>query len=374
MRVFRTIVVPLLMPSFVSSALLCFIHSVESYAVPAVLGTPVGIDLLATRIALDLQSSPPAYGPASASAMLLMIVAVIGMYGYYRATRVQQRFVTVSGKGVALPAAARGWPVALGVALAWLYVVLAVVLPIGVVAIASFQSYWGQPIFGFTPTLKNYISVFKLPNFEPALQNTLLLAIVGPTVTVFFGFVIAYLNLRRPSFLSRIIDGIAIIPHASPGLVIGLALLWTYLFMPNPIYGTVWILLLALVTRFLPYAGRPIHAALLQLSPELEEASRVSGASPLRTFLFILMPLAAPALISAWLLLYVVFIREISTVVLLITLGTNSLPVLLFNLFTDGWYTQGAALAIIQLLMMAIGWVVLSRFIRPAAGGQINVA
>lgn len=374
MKVARTIVMPLLLPSIISSALLCFIHSVESYAVPAVLGTPVGIDLLATRIAIDLQSSPPAYGPASASAILLTIVAAIGMYGYHRATRVQQRFVTVSGKATARPGAARGWGVVAGVVLAWLYVFLAVILPIGVVVIASFQAYWGQPVIGFTPTWKNYVAVLHLPNFVPAFSNSLLLALLGPTLAVLLGLAVSYFNLRKPSALSRIIDGIAIVPHAVPGLVIGLALLWTYLFLPNPIYGTVWILLLALITRFLPYASRPIHAALLQLSPELEEASRVTGASAVRTFFKVLVPLAAPALISAWLLLYVVFLREISTVVLLVSLDTNSLPILLFNLFTDGWYTQGAALAVMQLLMMGAGWIALSRFIGSAPGRQIHVA
>ena len=184
----------------------------------------------------------------------------------------------------------------------------------------------GLPIFGFEPTLKNYTSVLSQPNFVPAMSNTLFLATVGPTLTVLLGFVICYLNLRRPSALTRLADSIAMIPHAIPGLVIGLALLWTYLFWPVGIYGTVWILLLALVTRFLPYASRPIHAMLLQLSPELEEASRVTGASSARTFWKVLVPLALPALASAWLLLYVVFIREISTVILLYTFGTHSLP------------------------------------------------
>jgi iron(III) transport system permease protein len=302
--------------------------------------------------------------------MLLLVIAVLGMYGYHRATRLHERFITVSGKGIAQPVARRGWQVYLGVTAAWFYVILAVVLPLAVIFLASFQPYWGAPVFGFEPTLANYTNTLGKPSFAPALQNTLVIATVGPTVAVALGFAVSYLNLRRPSPLTRIIDGIAIIPHAVPGLVIGLALLWTYLFWPIGIYGTIWILILALVTRFLPYANRPIHAMLLQLSPELEEASRVVGASQRQTFRRILLPLARPALLSAWLMLYVVFIREISTVILLYTFGTHSLPILVFELFTDGWYTQGAALAVMQLGLMLVGWVILSRFIRPIEGGR----
>jgi iron(III) transport system permease protein len=369
-RVFRSVTLPLLTPSLVSCGLLCFIHSIENYAVPQILGTPVGVNVLATRIAIDIHSAPPSYGTASASAMLLMVVSVLGMVLYYRATRRQERFVTVTGKGVAQPTVRRGWPVYVGVTVAWLYVVLAVVLPIAMIIVSSFQKYWGQPIWDLSLSATNYVAVIEQPKFMPAVRNTLFLATVGPTIAVAIGFSVSYLNLRRPSFLAKVADAIAIIPHAIPGMVIGLALLWTYLFWPIGIYGTVWIMLLALVTRFLPYANRPIQASLMQLSPELEEASRVAGARKSTTFRRVLVPLTTPALLSAWMMLYVVFIREISTVILLFTLGTYSMPIMVFERFSDGWYNQGSALAVMQLGLMLVGWLVVSRFIRPIKGGR----
>jgi iron(III) transport system permease protein len=364
-RVLCTVIIPILLPSLLSCALICAVHSIESYAVPAVLGTSAGIDLLSTRIALDLAMTPPAYGTASASAILLMSVAIFGTIAYSYATRVQQRFITVSGKAANKPQPLRGWRMYLGLGLAWSYIVLSVVLPIGVIVLASFQSYWGQPISKFSPTLDNYKYIFNLPNFVPALKNTLFLSTVGPTLTVALGFVLAYASLRGKTPLRVIIDKIAIIPHAIPGLVIGLALMWTYLFLPVPFYGTIWILLVALITRFTPYANRPLHAMLLQLNPELEEASRTAGAGWWRTFSRILAPLALPSLVSSWLLLYVVFIREISTIILIYTFSTISIPIFLFNIFFEGHYSEGAALTIIQLLLMLFGWVLLSRYIKP---------
>jgi iron(III) transport system permease protein len=151
---------------------------------------------------------------------------------------------------------------------------------------------------------------------------------------------------------------------AFPGIVLGLALLWTYLKLPLPIYGTMWILLLVTITRRLPYASRTSSSVLLQLSPEFEEASQVTGVNWWHTFRRIVWPLAAPGITSAWFLLYILTLRETSSVVLLYSHGTEILPIVLLDLWTEGVFTQVAAMTCLQLLLMFASWALASRLLR----------
>lgn len=363
-RVLRTVVLPIVLPALLASALLEFVSAAESFAVPAVLGTPARIDVLATRIILDLQSVPANYGRASAAAVVLTSIAIIGLLGYQRALRQQRRFVTVTGKA-SRPAAKESGPwVYAGITIVVLYLVLAVFLPVIVLVLTSFQRYYGQPLFPIDLTWQNYIDVVRDGRFERALRNSLIVATIGSAICVAIGVLVAHVAARTTNPLRNVVDAIATIPIAFPGVVLGLALVWTYVRLPLPIYGTLLILILVAVTIRLPYATRFASARLLQLSPDLEEASQVTGAGKARTLGRIVLPLIAPSLAAAFLILFIITIREISTVVLLYGYGTEVLPILLLDLSTEGQFVDVAALTVLMLLLMFAVWGVASRFLR----------
>jgi iron(III) transport system permease protein len=362
--VIRTIVIPLVLPAFLSSVIITFVTACESYAVPAVLGIPARIDVLATRIVIDVQSFPLRYGRASASAVVLTIISLLGMLAYFKALGYQRRFVTITGK-IARPAPkeSRAWSIFAGIFVS-LYIILVVVLPLIVLLVLSFQFFYGQPLFPIRMTLANYVSIFNDTRFVRAFSNSMIMSLVGPFICVLIGFLVSMISVRYSNKFGRIAEIITTGSLAIPGIVLGLALLWVYLRVPIPIYGTLIILILATITRQLPQATRITTSILLQLSPELEEASQVSGSSWFRTFRSILFPLMAPALVSAFLILFIVSIREISSVMLLYGLGTEILPVLMLELWTEGMFVQVAAMAMIQLAIMIFAMSILLRFLR----------
>ena len=356
----RKITLPMCLPAILASGLLVFVLSVEMYTVPGIIGATVGFTTLPWKIFEDSTAIPVHRAHAAAGGCLLLFVTIAGVWLQNRLTHVSSRFVTVGGKGF------QGRPIALGkyswlaVGIIFLYVLLADILPFGALLIASFMRFSASMITPELFTTKHYVAFFTTQNMMAALWNTIFLAVLTGIICVLLGFVISLMDLRRPSPVTKSIAFLSILPVAVPGLVYGLGLLWTYL--QTPLYGTIWILLLAHVAKMLPYGVIVSRSGLLQLHPELEESARMCGATPTRAIASIAAPLVKPTLIAILFFVMLNSIKELSASILLYSSNSHILSVLTWHYMDNGDYQYAAAIGIIQTAIM-IGIVLITRML-----------
>ena len=356
----RKITLPMCLPAILASGLLVFVLSVEMYTVPGIIGATVGFTTLPWKIFEDSTAIPVHRAHAAAGGCLLLFVTIAGVWLQNRLTQVSSRFVTVGGKGF------QGRPIALGkyswlaVGIILLYVLLADILPFGALLIASFMRFSASMITPDLFTTKHYVAFFTTQNMMAALWNTIFLAVLTGIICVLLGFVISLMDLRRPSLVTKSIAFLSILPVAVPGLVYGLGLLWTYI--QTPLYGTIWILLLAHVAKMLPYGVIVSRSGLLQLHPELEESARMCGATPTRAIASITAPLIKPTLIAILFFVMLNSIKELSASILLYSSNSHILSVLTWHYMDNGDYQYAAAIGIIQTAIM-IGIVLITRML-----------
>jgi iron(III) transport system permease protein len=218
-------------------------------------------------------------------------------------------------------------------------------------------------------TLENYEFVLKLPKTTRAVINSIGLSMGSATIVVVMTSIIAWITVRSRVPGRWLLDNLASLPLIFPGIVMGVALIWVYLTLPIPIYGTIWILLVAYVTRYLPYGMRTSSAALLQVHRELEEAAETSGASWGRTFRSIILPLLQPALLAGWIYVVIVSIRELSSSILLWGPGAEVLSVYIFDLWQTGHPQELSALGLMMVVFLLI-LAIVSRTLSQRYGVQ----
>ena len=209
-------------------------------------------------------------------------------------------------------------------------------------------------------TTKHYEQIFTFQNIRDAIWNTIYLAVLCGAICVLVGLVISFMEVRRSSLATRLIAFLGVLPVAVPGLVYGLGLIWAY--VQTPLYGTVWVLLLAYVAKFLPYGILVSRSAIIQVHPDLEEGARMSGASGLTTLRAITMPLLKPTLIAILFFVMLMSIKELSASLLLYTQDSQVLSVLTWHFMDAGNYQFAAAIGMIQTLMM-VALVLVTRWI-----------
>jgi len=231
---------------------------------------------------------------------------------------------------------------------------LSVILPFGTFIAISFFKFWSiHPKMKYL-TLENWQYIlFEYPTTWTAVKNSLFLSIVGAAVAVLISAVIAWVVVRTKAFGKDALDTVATLPVAVPGLILGVAYLWTWIRSPIPIYGTIWILMIAYVSRFIPYSLRSIESTLRQIDKGLEESANISGASWLRTFWSISLPLLKPGLVAGFILMFVTFMRELSCSILLYSSGSEVFSVTMFDLWRDGMFPNLAVIGTLQLIITA---------------------
>jgi iron(III) transport system permease protein len=251
----------------------------------------------------------------------------------------------------------------LAVGLLALYAVLAVGLPFLVLIYASLVRVYSVPSLESLRelTLSNYAFIAEDDLTRTAVFNSATLGVLSATIVVALTAVIAWVTIRTKLPGRGVLDFLAFVPITIPGIVLGIALIWVYFTVPLRIYGTIWILLVAYVTRYLPYGIRGTSAALVQLHRELEEAAAVSGASWWATFRRILLPLLRPALVGTWIYVFIVSLRELGSGVLLYSSQSVVLAVRIFDLRDSGNYTTIAALSVVLIVVLVILVSVLQR-------------
>jgi iron(III) transport system permease protein len=353
--------IKLMIPTIFAVVLLLVVRGIETFEVPAVIGLPAEVKVYASEIFLALRMyQPPDYNLAGAYSTFYLLVASVGVGLYLKATSASEKYATITGKGYRPRTQRLGrWRyVTLSLSLMILFV--GVVLPFLVIALTSVLPIYASPSYKLLSllTLDNYRTVLGLDLFYQALVNNVFVGLVSATVAALLAAVVAWVVVRTKVRGRKLLDVVAFTPMAFPGIVLGLALLWMYLTLPIPIYGTVWILVIAYVTKYIPITLRACHTALLQLHPEMEEASVISGSSWLRTFTRVVLPLILPGVAAGWFYVLALTFKALSLPVLLSHLGTEVLPVVIYGFYESGRFSELSALGVLLiggLSLVALG-------------------
>jgi iron(III) transport system permease protein len=356
LQVFRKITIPLTRPAIVAAVLIMTVRSLESFEVPALLGLQSGIYVFTSRIYFVLRTYPPDLAAAGALAIGLLVLAMIGVAISNIVGRSGRSYQTVTGKGFRpRPIELGKWRPIMGVTIV-LYFLLTVVAPLVVLLYTSLLRFYQAPsrdAFA-SMSLDNYVELLHLKQATTALKNSLLLGVGSATLVMAVMAIAAWVVARSRIPGRQLVDQLAFSPLVIPGLVLGLALSFVYLRSPIPIYGTIFILLIAYVTRFMPYGMRYAVTSMHQISSELEESAQVSGASWWQTFRRVLLPLLTPGILAGWIYILVVSFRELSSSILLYSPGNEVLSILIFEQYENGQFTVLSALGVVMVLTLVI--------------------
>ncbi len=357
LRTLLTVTFPLIAPAIISGMLLSFIIMLGIYGIPAVLGAPANIAVLTTYIFNLTAWSPPLYSTAAAVAIILMIVT--GLLVVLQQNVLSGRsFTTVAGKAFRPRALNLGpWRfVTLGLALAYLFIV--VVLPSAALLVAAFRKFLF--IRGFAGLvdarqygLQHFEHLFANPLTLRSIVNTMEVGVVTALLGGVLAFAIGYTVNRTLAPGRKAVELIATLPVAIPGLVVGVAYLWAWVGLPGGLYGTIWILALAFIARFIPDTVRALSTSLMQIHRELEEAAWVCGRGRLSTIGTIVLPLARPGVIAAMTLLFILAIRELGSSLFLYSSDSMVMAVLLLDYYNQN-INITAAFSVVQTVLLGV--------------------
>jgi iron(III) transport system permease protein len=349
---------PLIMPAIVSGMLLSFIVMLGIYGIPAVLGAPTNISVLTTYIFKLTNWSPPLYNTAAAVAIILM--AVTGVLVFLQHKLLSGRsYTTVAGKAFRprnLDLGPWRW-FTFGIGM--IYLVVVVILPSLALIVAAFRKFMfirdAASLFDMRQySLMHFDSIFDNPltlrSIYNAVEVGIITAVVGGTLAFAIGYTIHRTNVAG----RRSIDVISTLPVAIPGLVVGVAYLWAWIGIPGGLYGTIWILALAFIARFMPDTVKALSTSFLQIHRELEEAAWVCGKGMLGTIRTIVLPLARPGVIASMTLLFVLAIRELGSSLFLYTSNTMVMSVLLLDYYEGGNLGKTAAFSVVQTVLLGV--------------------
>jgi iron(III) transport system permease protein len=350
----------LVTPAMLSVLLITFVRAVESFEVPALVGARAGVFVFTTKIYGALQRLRPQYGMAGAYSLVLLIISIGGVLIYSRLTKAGERFATITGKGYRPRRIDLGFSKYIVCAACLFILTVTAILPVINLVWSSLTPFMAVPSAEMIPQLsfKSYHDLFVFPLAGKALTNSLLLSFASATAIMLLTSFIAWITVKSKLPGRVVLDNLAFLPIAIPGLVLGVSLLVLYLTIPIPIYGTLWLLLIAYLTKYLPYGIRAASASMVQIGRELEEASVASGASWLQTFRKILLPLLMPGFIAGWVYIAIVSLRELSSSILLYTQDSIVLSILVFDMWESGLYNNVSALGVLMVVfLMVITWI-----------------
>jgi iron(III) transport system permease protein len=332
-----------------------------SFEVPLVLGLPARFNVLTTELYGLTSEYPARYDLAATLCAILLVATAVGLY-IQRRFLLRRNYATITGK------AYRPYRLDIGRgrywALSWnlLYLLVAVGLPMFALAVASFDRIWTGVIRTHEFSLANYRYLFTEFDLGPiAIVNTLILSFAGATICTALGAITAYMVFRSKLPGRGLLDTLSGLPLAVPGaiLAVGVAIGW----ISSPLYGTLWIILLGYVAKFTVFAQRSVSATLLSISSELDECSRVCGASWGQTLRNVVFPLLRPGLVGGWLLLFIIFLRELGIALFLYTTGTQTVSIAIYVLSLES-PTRTAAACMLQTITILLAVVMLRKLTR----------
>lgn len=367
------VTLPVLRPAILAAFILGVVRSLASFAVPSVLGLPGRVRVLATHLYQMIATGfATDYGKAAAIGMSVLATSVTLIFVYRALTSESEKFVTISGRGyrpTVIRLKAARMPL---FALVGVLSFVMIVLPVAVLLYTSLVPYSMVPsarAFSLM-SLKHWHDVLGDPLSLLSLKNSLLLGVGGATVGVVLSIFVAYVIVKVRTRAAGMLESLSYLSFSFPGIVIGVGFMW--FFVQTPLYSTLWALLIGYIATYLPYGVRPLASAFVQVHGHLEESSLVCGASPLTTMRRIIVPLLIPGIVSAWILLATMFLRELTLSVVLSRPGTEVLAVQILRFADDGLWGRLSALGLI-MIVISTALVLLANLVgaklRPEAAG-----
>ena len=366
---FRRIVVPVMMPAILVTTILGLIRSLEAFEIELLLGVPVGLHVYSTKIHELVTWEPPQFPPAMALSSLFLVVLLL-LVALQRLYIGKKIYTTVTGRGFSVR------PTRLG---RWRYAAFALVLfvavgitfiPVTLLVMGTFMKLFGFFNIPEPWTLDNWRHALSDPVLVRSLWNTIAIGLGAGVIGVLFFSLISYVIVKSHYAGRAVLDFLSWLPWSVPGILLGVALLWTFLqtriFLP--IYGTIYILIIAMVIKSMPFGTQIIKSVLMQLGNELEEASRICGGGWFYTYRRVLFPLLLPALITVVLIGFISAARDISTVVLLGTGKSRTLSLLMLDYAAGAEFEKATVVAVI-----IVGLVVVAALLTRILGGQLSI-
>jgi iron(III) transport system permease protein len=352
LRTLVKVTLPVLRPAILAAATLVIVRSLASFAVPSVIGMPGRIYVLATHIYRVVATGYAAdYGLAAAIGMSALAAAIVLIYLYRHLTQEGEKYVTISSRGYrpsVIDLKGARYPL-FGVV--GLLSFILIVLPVAVLFYTSVVPYSMVPSARAFAMMswKHWIAVIQDPVSLLSLKNSLYLGVGGASLGMVLAFFVAYVVVKVRSKASGFLDSLSFLSFSFPGIVVGIGFMW--FFVQTPLYGTIWVLLIGYIATYLPYGIRPLTSAFVQIHGHLEESSRVCGGGPLYTMRRIVLPLLVPGIVSGWILMATMFVRELSLSVVLSRPGTEVLAVQILRFAEDGLWGRLSALGIIMIFI-----------------------
>ena len=366
---FFHIIIPVMAPAILVTMILGMIRSLEAFEVELLLGTPIGLQVYSTKIHELVTWEPPQFAPAMALSTLFLglLLFMVALQRQYIGKRV---YATVTGRGFSMrPTQLGRWRYP-AFALVLTFALFITVIPTTLLVMGTFMKLFGFFNIADPWTLENWRATFSDPVLFRSIWNTLAVGLGSGVIGVFFYAFIATMIVKTRHRGRWLLDFLSWLPWSIPGILLGMALLWTFLqtkiFLP--IYGTVYLLMIAMVIKSMPFGTQMIKSVLMQLGNDLEEASKVCGGTWLDTFRRVVMPLIMPALITVGLVGFISAARDISTVVLLGSGKSRTLSLLMLDFAAGAEFEKATVVAV-----MVVGLVVIAALIARVLGGQVGV-
>lgn len=356
-------------PAIFAALLILFVRAIESFEVPALLGLPVGTEVFTSAIYQAIHQYPSQIGLASSYATALLLIASVGIYFQSRLSNRGSKYSTVTGKGFRPRTMDLGRWRYLTAAIFIVYFAFIVLLPFLVLLWSSLQKFYSVPSMAAAKnmSLDAYRFILSHPTIADAVWNSVLLAFASATIVMLVTSVICWIVVKTKLPGRWLLDNIASLPLVFPGLVLGLAVMVFYLNFNVGVYGTLWIMLIAYVTRFMPYGLRYNTTSMIQIHKELEESAQMSGASWTTTFWRIILPLLKPGLMAGWIYVVIVSIRELSASILLYSPGTEVIATVIWELWENGQFVELSALGVMFIIGL-LCLVLLAQFVGKKFG------
>lgn len=355
---FVHVTLPTLAPAILGGFIIAFVIGLTAFDIPLIVGLPDGFNVFSTQIYGFLnETSPPNYAGAGSLAIVLVasVIAVVALRWWLLDRR---SFATVGGKSGGMMMEEGKALKVVGAVAFFITAILTLVLPVSQMVVASFQGSFGSYVnFSFG----NYSRILNDPFVADMLMNTMVVSVLGGFLAVALAFSLALIGRYAGTFMRRALDLLTWLPWAANGILLGLGLVWLFLTVPalSGAFGTIWILLLGLVVASTPLASRAIEGALAQISGELEEAGRISGASVMRVSIDIVLRLMLPAFLSGWFISAIHIVGNLEVPILLSMPSNQTLSVAVYRLYANGQTTQAAALfCLVLLFIVAVGAVI----------------
>lgn len=351
----RHITLPMMVPVLSPAALIVFVTSAGLIDVPIALGAPRGVRFMPTEI-YAMVGKPSELGEAAAfTVVVLTVTAALTLW--------QRRFLSACRFAVSIGGFHRshqirlGWPARVAaLSVETIYIAGGVLLPLIALLIVAFSKSWTGRLAWRTATTTNFTTILKHYDLtRMAIGDSVILAVAGATIGVVLAVAQGYYLTRGNRRHRGAVEILLALAPGVPGILFGLGFL--ILALRTPLYGTLAIILIAYIARFLPFATRDVAAGFLAIDPELEQIARTSGAGWKQTMIHIVLPLLRPSLVGSWLMLFVIFIRELGTTILLYTRWSETISVAMVEL-SDRSPAYVAALAVVQMIMLLLAFAI----------------